>query len=390
MERQILVGLKRGVTPADVDVFFEQIDVTVVKDFDRLKIALLETPVDGNLFESIQLLNQSPLIRYAEPNMVNYALQTHPNDRYYLGIPPAGYPHQWALNDTGQTPPGGTPDTDIDAPEGWDYETGNPNILVAILDSGIPMQNGTLSHPDLDDVNKIVLGEDYTIEPDGTVKDRRGHGTHVSGIVSAETDNSEGIAGVCWGCKILVIQVLMYNGGYSWDWFREGVYAAHDSSAKIINFSAGGPVPSTTAEEVVWYADSAGIFQSYSAGNDDSAGVLYPAKYAFVGHVDSLNHPNGYNSVVSVAATDYNDSVATYSSYNLDSIHISVAAPGGASDGGNPVDTGDIFSSMPNNYVILNGNPWYADSTYGYLAGTSMAAPHVSGLAALILSRFPN
>lgn len=241
VERQILVGLQRGVTPADVDVLFEQIDVTVVKDFDRLKIALMETPVDGNLFEIIQLLDQSPLIRYAEPNMVYHETQTHPNDRYYLGIhPQAGYPRQWALNDTGQTPPGGTPDTDIDAPEGWDYETGSSDILVAILDTGIPLIDGALSHKDLDNPNKFILGADYTWETDGTVRDTRGHGTHVTGIVSAETNNDYGVAGVCWNCKILVIQVFDLFGYGDWDYFKEGVYAAVDSGAKIINFSGGG------------------------------------------------------------------------------------------------------------------------------------------------------
>ncbi len=388
VERQILIGLAPGVVPADVVSLLVQNNATVVEEFDRLNIGLLEIPLEADLFQTIEVLEQSPLVRYAEPNLVDHVFQTNPNDPYYIGTSPATYPHQWALNNTGQDPPGGTPDADIDAPEAWDYETGSSGILVAILDTGIPMQNGSLSHPDLNDANRIILGPDVSSETDGTVQDNNGHGTHVTGIALAETNNDTGIAGVCWNSKILVVQVFNAAGSASHQDFKEGVYAAVDSGAQIINYSGGGS-HSQTKEEGVHYADSMGVFQSYAAGNSGSQGVIYPARYAFWGELHQ-EHQNGYESVISVAATQYDDERAWYSSYEPSAVEINVAAPGGAHDGGYPVDPGDIFSTTPNYSVTLNGYPYYVGQTYGYLPGTSMAAPHVSGLAALILSRFPN
>lgn len=137
------------------------------------------------------------------------------------------------MHNIGQTPPTGTNDADIDAPEAWDINTGSSNVIIAILDTGIPLDSITLTlcHPDLDDPDKIILGPDYaTNETDG-VRDLNSHGTHVAGIASAETNNGTGVAGVAWNCKLMIIQVFgkssrgtsqaFYNGvKYAVDYYR--------------------------------------------------------------------------------------------------------------------------------------------------------------------------
>jgi hypothetical protein len=113
-----------------------------------------------------------------------------------------------------------------------------------------------------------------------------------------------------------------------------------------------------------------------SAGNNYCSSILYPARF-------SAN----YNNVIAVGATQYNDQRAVYSNCGT---QLNVVAPGGAFDGGYPVDAGDIYSTMPNYQVTLNGYPYYVTQNYGYLPGTSMAAPHVSGVAGLMLSLAPS
>jgi subtilisin family serine protease len=130
-----------------------------------------------------------------------------PNDPYFQGTAPTTFNHQWGLKNTGQTPPGATrPDSDIDAEVAWGFETGDYGTVIAIIDTGVPLESNDnvwdsfdLSHPDLDNNIKVVLGSDWTNTGKG-VRDDNGHGTHVAGIAGAETDNGVGVSGVCWDC----------------------------------------------------------------------------------------------------------------------------------------------------------------------------------------------
>ena len=275
----------------------------------------------------------------------------------------------------------GTIDADIDAPEAWNISTGNSDVIIAILDTGIPMQNGSLSHPDLD----------------GTVKDNYGHGTHVAGIAAAESNNGTGIAGVAWNCKIMPIQVFDAYGSGLWSYFYNGVKYAVDyqnnnpGKKVVINFSGYGS--SQEALDAVIYAYNSGVPIVAAAGNDDYGSVSYPAAYSPF-----------YSNVVAVSATDQNDVISSYSNIGSE---ITVAAPGGWGiiwDGnvGRFNTTGNlgknIFSTTPNYPFNIQtdpsypGDPYSTDVTqnYGYLAGTSMATPIVSGIAALILSVNPS
>jgi len=227
----------------------------------------------------------------------------------------------------------------IQAPAAWDLTVGDSDVTIAIVDTGVD-----LNHPDLDD--KIVAGWDF-VNDDSYAWDDHGHGTHVAGIAAAETNNGDGVAGISWGALVMPVKVLNEQGKGFYSDVAEGILWACDHGAQIINLSLGGSEPSATLEEAVEEAYDDGCLMVAAAGNGGGDGVDYPARYP---------------ETIAVAATDQSDSRASFSDYGP---QVDVAAPGVA-----------VYSTL-----------W--DNTYGWKDGTSMAAPHVSGLAALVWSRCP-
>ncbi len=227
----------------------------------------------------------------------------------------------------------------IGAPQAWDVTTGSSDLVIAVVDSGID-----LDHPDLG--GKIILGYDY-INGDWDPDDDFGHGTHVAGIAAAWTNNGKGVAGVSWGARLMALKALDAEGYGSYADVASAVTYAADHGAKIINLSLGGNEDSWTLHDAVIYAYNAGCVVVAATGNSGGV-VLYPAKYA---------------EALAVAATDSSDVWAGFSNYGPE---VDVAAPGVS-----------IYSTN------LGGG-------YTYKAGTSMAAPHVAGLAALIWSAYPS
>ncbi len=225
----------------------------------------------------------------------------------------------------------------IKAPEAWEISKGDPGVVIAILDTGI-----VKAHEDLQvtaHVNQSRLSD--------TPYDRHGHGTHVAGIAGAVTDNALGIAGVTWYCSLLNVKVLGDDGpGYRSDVVKGIVYAA-DNGANVINMSLGGPIGGLTIQRAVNYAYDKGVVLVASAGNT-SGSIGYPAKY---------------EKVIAVGATDRQNERVWFSSYGPE---LTIMAPGW-----------DIYSTELRN-------------RYAYKSGTSMAAPHVAGLASLMLSIRPN
>jgi len=210
-----------------------------------------------------------------------------------------------------------------------------------------------MDHPDIND--KIQSsGRDF-VNDDFDATDDLFHGTHVAGIAAAETNNEEGIAGVAWNGKILPVKVIDDTGWGDYADIIDGIRWAADNGADVINLSVGGDVFSLSLRDAVKYAYDNNIVVVCATGNDGGS-VLYPAAYE--------------DYCLAVAATDYDDLRLSWSNYGPE---VDIAAPGD-----------QIISLVPTWY-------WGPDSLpYAYGDGTSMAAPHVSGLAALIKGLKPN
>ncbi|HEY8001047.1 MAG TPA: S8 family serine peptidase [Solirubrobacterales bacterium] len=292
-------------------------------------------------------LERSPLVAYAEPNLT-LSTDAIPNDPLFGQL--------YGLNNTGQT--GGTPDADIDAPEGWDAaglgsfpSTGG--VKVGIVDTGIQA-----AHPDLagklancarsQGLLPILSG---TIQ-EGSCADDNGHGTHVAGTITANANNGIGVTGVSFNSQLAICKALggALGTGSTAD-VANCITWAYDKGAKVISMSLGGGA-STTLKNAVDYAWKNGAANGAvlvaAAGNDGDA---------------TLNYPAAYPNVVSVAATDNRDQRASFSNANAD---VEVAAPG------------------------VNVTSTWNDGAYNTISGTSMATPHVSGVVALIRSRNPS
>jgi subtilisin family serine protease len=239
----------------------------------------------------------------------------------------------------------------IGAAKAWDTATG-AGTVIAVVDSGVD-----LNHEDL--VGKILPGKDYTGV--GSVQDDCGHGTHVSGIAAAVTNNGKGVAGVAPDAKILPVKVLAPNGnrcaGSTTD-IQDGIKWAADQGATVINLSLGSDIQFLTGSglgDSLSYAWSKGAIPVVAAGNSSLFGSGYSNESAII-----------------VTASGTQDDSPSYSS-TTGSAKWAMSAPGGDGSG----DDGDILST----YFI----PGQANQ-YGLLAGTSMATPHVAGAAAVLRS----
>jgi thermitase len=331
-----------------------------VQEFNLLNTSLVRTSKGRSLNKkTIKDLKQDGIIKSIEPNYRVKALAT-PNDNKFTEL--------WGLHNTGQT--GGTSDIDIDAPEAWNITKGSEQVIVAVLDTGV-----LYTHPDLsnnmwvntreipnnsiDDDNNGIIDDVYglnAITNSGNPLDDNGHGTHCAGTIAGVGNNGLGVAGVSWNSKIMALKFLSSGGSGSLSDAIQGIQYAvsmkqRGENIRVISNSWGGSGFSTTLENAIKLANSNGILFVAAAGNesnDNDANATYPASYTV-------------DNVVTVAAIDDSGNLASFSNYGSSSVH--VAAPG------------------------VNIVSTYLGNSYATLSGTSMATPHVSGLAALILSQ---
>jgi hypothetical protein len=263
------------------------------------------------------------------PNL-SYKTFITPNDTFYAD--------QWAL-------------PKISAPAGWDITTGSSDVVVAVIDTGF-----VLDHDDL--VGKFVAGQNVIDENDdpylpGGGGTRMDHGTVVAGVIAATTNNSKGITGVDWGAKIMPIRAFDNDGNSNTALIMSAVNYARSNGAKVINMSFGSDGNDPNLEVALNDAYNSGIALVAASGNDSRLGISYPAKYT---------------NVIAVGSVNSSDIKASTSNYGPE---LDIVAPG---------------VSILSTTTQWSESTGYAKNYYTNKSGTSLAAPHVSGLASLILS----
>lgn len=332
-------------------------NAVIVRRMDQINVVLVR--VEGASAQSLaHTLGGVDTVRFLEPNTfvelppfeVGPIVETSeirslgpPDDTFWSFDPWTGL-GQWNIRV-------------INAPEGWQIQKGSHSVIVAVLDTGI-----RATHHDLL-ANYVPLGFNW-VDNDADTSDDNGHGTHVAGVIAAETNNSYGIAGLAqvW---VMAEKVLDANGVGTLADVASGIIHAADAGADIICMSFGSYDYSLTVKSAVDYAYGKGSLPIAAAGNDGIDIPMYPA---------------ALENVVAVGATyGEPDMLAPYSNYGA---WIELTAPGGADE--------DLDGWIDNGeHWILS--TWHAgDDTFAYLSGTSMAAPHVAGQAALFLSEHPS
>ena len=382
VEGEVLVKTKASLFKSDQDSLLESLGATVkerfefpeelFKSFDG-EVLRLQLPDGLTTKDALNRLADDPRVQYAVPNEILYL------DEMEAGAPEQGQgqapddssghmpndldPKLWGLHNRGQD--GGTVDADIDAPEAWAKTTGSNNVVVAVIDTGVDY-----NHPDLvdnmwtnpgeipgdgiDNDGNGVIDDVHgynAYADDGDPMDGHSHGTHCAGTIAGQGNNGQGVAGVAWDAQIMAVKIFDDSGKTSSDAILRGITYAAKNGARITSNSWGGGQKNDLIKEAF---EKSSAFHVMAAGNNGR-------------NVDRReNYPSGYemSNSISVAATDRNDRLANFSNYGQQEVDI--AAPG--------VQT---YSTIP-------------DGRYGFKSGTSMATPHVSGAAVLMVANEPD
>ena len=375
---EVMVRFKPGVTVEQIRVIASANHDTLSDEIESVNGLTVIDDLDNATPQSVadQYAAMSNVI-YAEPNnliKVDDPIQkVDPHEGLYLE-PVANQPNdplfneQWALNNLGQD--GGTKRADLDALKAWETTKGSEEVVVAVLDSGVDYNHIDLMSnmwtrpanvPAYDDDELGAFNDINGYDANAEIRDPmddNGHGTHCAGIIGAEGDNSEGIAGINWKVKIMPLKFLGRGGTGTTNDAIEAINYAIDRkkngvNVRVISASWGSTSKSKALEDTIRAAGDAGILFVAAAGNDGSDNDRRP------------HYPSNYDlpNVISVAALDRTDHLASFSNFGVKTVH--VAAPGKA-----------IVST------------WLGND-YREASGTSMATPYVSGVAALIIASEP-
>lgn len=327
---EVLIKFAPGTSTKAIDTLNAQNGASIKSNLEKIGVKVLKVP-DGKVREKMETLKKHPKVAFVEPNyrahvMAIASAQSTPSTN------DPDYPNQWGMDK-------------INIVEAWSVTKGDARIKIAILDTGIDR-----NHIDLAD--KIIAEKDFTggNNPD----DLYGHGTHVAGISAAVTNNGIGVVGAGHDCYLMNAKVLGDDGSGDHASIVEGIAWAVDNGAKVINMSLGSFSSTETLRLAVEDAWKAGCVIIAAAGNEGVRIPMYPAYY---------------EDCIAVGASNERDIRSSFSNHGD---WVDVAAPGV-----------DIWSTLPDHPHHLD-QAYNSGLNYGYLSGTSMAAPHVAGLAGLV------
>jgi serine protease len=331
---EFIIRFKGNYGKETIDNLQRQFGSTIIDAAAHSDFKLMKIPQGINQLSCIETFRSLPTVAYIEPNYQVSACMI-PND--------SDYSYQWHLHNSSQ---GG-----IDVEPAWDIATGE-GVIVAVIDTGIS-QGADLTQ------SCVLEGYDF-VNDDTDASDDNGHGTHVAGTIAQSTNNNLGVCGVAFDACLMPVKVLNNVGTGAMFDLVEGIYYAVDNGADIISLSLGGP-SAEALEDAVAYAYHHNVTVIAAAGNGNSA-LLHPAAYD--------------EYVIAVGATTIGRTRAWYSNYGSG---LDIVAPGG------DLDTDQNNDGFPDGVYqeTLDETGW----GYHYFEGTSMATPHVSGVAALICSR---
>ncbi len=345
---EVIVGFNEDADPNARDMLLQQHACHILRTCEYEDFHLVRIPEGSNPEDVVRDLVEHESVRYAEPDYQVRVFFT-PDDPYFR--------YQWNLSNKAA---GG-----IGMEKAWAIETGDPNVIIAVLDTGTAFQDYDVYRraPDLAQTH-FVPGYDF-VSDDDHPNDDNGHGTHVTGTIAQSTNNKLGVAGVAFGCSIMPVKIIDANGLGDYFAIAEGIYFAVNHGARVINLSLGGKDSSITLENAMRSAYQHGVTVVCSAGNEYQKGnpAIYPAAY------DSY--------CIAVGATGYDTHRSPYSSTGP---HLDVAAPGG------DMTVDQDADGYPDGIVQQTFAIDPTDFAYYFFQGTSMAAPHVSGLAGLLIS----
>lgn len=372
---EILVFLDHKSDLAELSRICQQSDFTIteiVKLGDKSYcLVTLDAHNCEEVFNATDQLNNVRGVKFAKPNITfqpqpcGLTSPSEPNDEYFS--------QQWHLNNTGQS--GGSPDADISAQEAWGVTSGDPRIVVAILDTGVEV-----NHPDL--IESVVEGYDFfddDYDPRPSLESlENAHGTACAGLVAACKDNGIGVSGVAPECKIMPVRMFSYDANGVPHFaneldFAKAIKWAAEHGADILSNSWNCPGLDIIREAIIEVTEPGGIGRS-------GKGCVF---LAGSGNVNaSVRYPGRFPEAISVGATDHRDDRFSYSCYGA---RLDIMAPSGLMGGNGNVWTTDITGDEGRN----NRDPNIVDYTDRF-GGTSAACPIAAGVSALILSVDPN
>ena len=348
---RILVKFKENVSDAKKNEIHQKTGGKVKKTIPRINVAIVEIPSGKDISPQQFIATYKRFkneVEYAELDYSVEAVLT-PNDPYYSSSGSWGqsFPDLWGIRK-------------IQSASAWDLTSGSTAVIVAVIDTGIDYNHPDLKDNILRDAQGKVVGYDF-VNNDADPIDDMGHGTHCAGTIGAVGNNALGVVGVNWKVKIMPVKFLD-SGGSGYDsGAADSIIWAVDHGARVLSNSWGGSGYSRVLAEAITYAYDKGTVFVAAAGNDnqDASGFV----------------PASDPHAITVSAFDYLDLKAFFSNYGL---KIDVAAPG--------VDVLSLKASAGS----MCGTSRTVGTNYCYVSGTSMATPHVAGLAALILAKNPS